>query len=291
MFPIACKLSSMEPRLEPVHERAHRVADAPSGTAAIDKTMAVLDLVALAVTPPAFAELVDASGLPRGTLHRLLAALVRHGMVALSPERRYVGGIHLLELARRTWESSDLRLAAHESIRALSRRTHETVHLATLDHDSVVYIDKVECDYPLRLHSAIGKRGPVHCTAVGKAMAASLDDAEREALVGRLELRRFTDATLTSRPALWKALAAIRACGVAFDREEHAVGVHCVAAPVFDLRGRCVGGISLTAPVSRVGAKALAALARPVRDAAAAATRRLGGVVPGTRPPRAKRRT
>lgn len=244
------------------------------------KTIALLDLVAMAGEPPTFADLARSSGLPRGTLHRLITALVDHGMIATSAsDHRYVPGYHLLELARRTWESSDLRRAAADPIRELNRRTGETVHVATLLDDSVIYIDKVECDYPLRLHSSIGKRGPVHCTAVGKVMAAHLDPVEQRSLVGRLELRRHTPATLTSRSALLKALAAIRSHGVAFDREEHVAGIHCVAAPLFDYRGRCVGGLSITAPVTRVDAKRLAGYARLVRDAAALASRGLGGVL------------
>ena len=235
----------------------------------------------MADVPPSFGEIATATGLPRGTLHRLLAALMDHGLIAASTaERAYVPGVHLLALARRTWESSDLRRAAADAIRALSARTRETVHLATLDGDNVVYIDKVECDHPLRLYSAIGKRGPVHCTAVGKVMAAYLEPDKRQALVDRLELRRHTAATLTSRTALLKALDEIRRRGVGFDREEHAVGIHCVAAPVFDFRGRCAGGISITAPTARVDAQQLAGFARLVAQAAAQATSHLGGASP-----------
>ena len=164
------------------------------------------------------------------------------------------------------------------------------MHLATLDDDSVVYIDKVECDHPLRLHSAIGKRGPVHCTAVGKVMAAYLDEDKQRALVERLDLRRHTATTLTSRGSLLKALADIRTNGVGFDHEEHATGIHCVAAPLFDFRGRCAGGISITAPTARVDAQKLAGFARLVVGAAAQATRRLGGVPPTEPAPRSERR-
>ena len=90
-------------------------------------------------------------------------------MIALSPvDRRYVPGTHLLELAQPTWEGSDLRRAAADAIRDLNRRTRETVHLATLEEDSVVYIDKVECDYP---SPSFGHRQarprPLHCSREG----------------------------------------------------------------------------------------------------------------------------
>lgn len=267
-----------EPLVAPQRAVARVPRRGPQGTAALGKTMEVLDLVSLAVQPPSFTELAKSSGLPRATLHRLLAALIDHRMVEVSAaEGRYVPGMHLLELARRTWDQSDLRRAAGEAISELGRRSGETVHLATLSGDSVVYIDKVECDYPLRLHSSIGKRGPVHCTAVGKAMAAWLSPTEQRALVERLDLQRHTVHTLVTEQALLDALARIRVDGVAYDREEHVLGIHCVAAPVFDFRGRCVGGISVTAPLSRVDAAQLEVCAQWVRAAAVDTTRRLGG--------------
>ncbi len=240
--------------------------------------MELLDLVGLAEKPPSFIELAAASGLPRGTLHRLLAALTEHGMVQVSADdRRYAPGTHLLTLAQKTWERMDLRGAAAQAIAELGRLTGETVHLATLSGDSIVYIDKVESIYPLRLHSAVGRRNPIHCTALGKAMAAHLGESERAALVHRLDLQRHTRTTLCTPGALLKALARVRAEGVAFDMEEHVIGNHCVAAPVFDFRGHCLGSISVTAPAMRVDARKLRGFAVLVREAAAATGRRLGG--------------
>jgi DNA-binding IclR family transcriptional regulator len=271
--------TSSNPSVAPASAAAARTPRrGPQGTAALGKTMEVLDLVGLAAQPPSFTELAKASGLPRATLHRLLAALIDHRMVEVSAaDGRYVPGMHLLELARRTWEQADLRRAAAEAIAELGRRSGETVHLATLSDDSVVYIDKVECDYPVRLHSSIGKRGPVHSTAVGKVMAAWLSPTEQRALVARLDLQRYTEHTLVTQKALLAALARIREDGVAYDREEHVLGMHCVAAPVFDFRGRCVGGISVTAPLSRVDAAQLEVCAQWVRAAAGDTARRLGG--------------
>lgn len=252
----------------------------PPGTSAIAKTLELMDLVALAPRPPSFTQLMQSSGLPRATLHRLLGVLVDHGMLQATPERCYTPGMHLLELSRHTWENLDVRQAAAPAIAELGRRTGETVHLAMLSDDAVVYIDKVECDYPLRLHSSIGKRGPVHCTAVGKAMAACLPPAEQRALAARLELKRHTPHTLASQRALLAELARIRDEGLAFDREEHVIGIHCVAAAILDFRGRCVGGISLTAPTARVDAARLAEYGAWVRAAADDAARRLGGSAP-----------
>src|SRR5688500_6125982 len=109
-------------RLGPQRADVARSAKGPRGTAALAKTIDLLDRVAMAEAPPTFAALVAATGLPRGTLHRLLAALIEHRLVeAPDDDRRYVVGTHLLELARRSWERSDLRRAAAEAIAELHR--------------------------------------------------------------------------------------------------------------------------------------------------------------------------
>lgn len=248
--------------------------------------MQVLDLVAQAASPPAFAELAAASGLPRGTLHRLLTAWVALDMIVLAPEdRRYRPGPHLLTLARNTWERMDVRAAAAAPIRRVSAATGETVHLAVLSGDAIVWLDKVESSSPLRLHSAVGGRGPVHCTAVGKAMMAFLDPGAQRALLARLELCRYTERTLTSRPQLRTHLQQVREAGVAFDLEEHREGIHCVGAPVFDYQRRCVAAISITAPVTRVDLRRLRGYAALVRGAADEAAATLGGAGPAVHPP------
>ena len=233
------------------------------------KSMELLDLIGLADQPPTFTDLAASSGLPRGTLHRLLAALSEHGMVEISElDRRYTPGMHLLTLAQRTWEKMDLRRAAADAILALNQRTGETVHLATLSGDAIVYIDKVECRHPLRLHSAIGKRGPVHCTAVGKVMAAFLPPEEQRALVHRLDLQRHTVTTLTTPATLLRALKRIRAEGIAFDREEHVAGNHCVAAPVFDRPDHLLATVWASAVAGRMPKGRFAAVAVEVMKAA-----------------------
>lgn len=257
--------------------------EGPAGTQALSRAMAVLDLVAAAEVPPTFGDLARSTGLARGTLHRLLAAWIDKAMIVPAQAGEgYRPGPHLLELARHTWERMDLRTAAAAPIAALHARTQETVHLAILSDDAIVYIDKIESTHPLRLHSAIGKRGPVHCTAVGKVMAAYLDRDEQRRLVDRLDLVRHTGATLASRTRLLAALASIRAEGLAYDLEEHREGIHCVAAPMFDFRGRCVGGISITAPRVRVDLRTLRRYGEGLRACAAEASRRLGGAPPPT---------
>ncbi|MET3794743.1 IclR family transcriptional regulator [Aquamicrobium terrae] len=249
-----------------------------TGTAALEKGLDVLRMVAGADAPQGFADLMASTGMPRSTLHRILILLTARGLVARDiTGQGFVPGIGLMELARLSWERSDVRAAASGPLRELAARVGEAVHLATLVDREVVYLDKVESEHPVRLYSAIGKRGPVHCTSVGKAMAAFLPERARTDLLAGLSFVRFTPATIVTPARMADEFKAVRASGSAFDREEHQQGVHCVAAPIFDFRGHPVAGISITAPVFRVSRDQLEAFAPMVREAAAAATAALGG--------------
>jgi IclR family acetate operon transcriptional repressor len=165
----------------------------------------------------------------------------------------------------------------------LAARTGETANLVVRDSLEAVYIDHVIGTKVSKLFTEIGQRVPLHCTAVGKVLLAYAPPAEREDLVARLELRRLTPNTITSRGALRRELAAVRSAGCAVDREEHELGVACVAAPVWDASGDLAAAVGVSGPSGRV-LTAVAALSKRVRVCAAEASRALGGEALRTAP-------
>lgn len=248
------------------------------GTGALDKGLKLLARVCDATHPPRFTDLLRETKLPKATLHRLLGALVEHRLLAVDPvDQTYRLGLRTLEMAQRAWEDQDVRSAAAEDILWLGDQTGETVHLAVLDDTEVVYIDKVESRQRIRMFSAIGKRGPLHCTGVGKAMLAYLDDAQRAALVERLPLKRFTPHTHAAKSSLTRNLAEIRKLGYSRDLEEHEIGIRCAAAPIFDYRGKVVASVSVTGPSFRLSVDDLDTFGRLVVQAARRITQKLGG--------------
>ena len=250
----------------------------PKGTGALDKGLNLLARVCDAPSPPRFTDLLHETGLPKATLHRLLGALVEHRLLQVDArDQGYRVGLRALEMAQQSWQELDVRSAAADEILRLGVKTGETVHLAVLDDTEVVYIDKVESSQRIRMFSAIGKRGPLHCTGVGKAMLAFVEDGTRERLIARLPLRRFTPHTFATRPALEKHLAEIRRRGYAKDLEEHELGIRCAAAPIFDYRGQVVASVSVTAPSFRLTLEHLDTIAPAVVEAARNITRKLGG--------------
>ncbi len=241
-----------------------------TGDGALVKALALLDAVAAAPGPVRFVDLQHAQGLPKATLHRLLRALTAQRMLAYDPQtQRYAPGLRLVRLGHAAWRRASLAEVARPILDALSAETGETIHLAQLDAGQVLYIDKRDARRPLAMFSDAGKVGPAYCTGVGKAMLAFADPAESEGLLSRQSHHRHTPHTLDA-PALRADLAAIRARGVAFDRQEHEPGIICVAAPILAARGVALGAISVTSSTARRSLDDLAALAPRLRAAAAA---------------------
>jgi len=116
----------------------------------------------------------------------------------------------------------------------------------------VIYLDRVEAAWPLRMNLSSGSRVPLHCTASGKLLLALQPKAARARLLAHLVLTRFTDTTLTDAKRLGAELAAIRARRHATDNEEYHAGLVCVAVPVSDARKRACAAIAVQAPVSRM---------------------------------------
>jgi DNA-binding IclR family transcriptional regulator len=226
-------------------------ADA-NGTGTLGKAMDVLDAVAAAPSPLRFTDLLQCVDQPRGTLHRQISNLVEEGLLSVRKDHSYELGIRLLRLASQAWSGNQFRMIAEPHLRRLHDATGETVHLGVLSGSEVVYLDKVEGRQAVRMHSQIGNASPVYCTGVGKAALSALPEEELERRLSVLRFRTYTPTTLAGVEALRREIGEIRRTGIAYDREEHEPGIHCVAAPVHSRNRDFVAGVSVTAPVYRI---------------------------------------
>jgi DNA-binding IclR family transcriptional regulator len=157
-----------------------------------------------------------------------------------------------LRLASKAWSDNQFRLVAEPHLRRLHDLTGETVHLGVLSGSEVIYLDKVEGRQVVRMHSQIGNASPTYCTGVGKAALSALSDEALERRIAALRFHLHTPATLPDADALRREIAEIRRSGVAYDREEHEAGIHCVAAPIHSPSRDFVAGVSVTAPAYRI---------------------------------------
>ncbi|PYT77396.1 MAG: hypothetical protein DMG40_23655 [Acidobacteria bacterium] len=246
----------------------------PVGT--LSKTLKILELICDSPKGLRLKEISEKTGFNKSTAYRFLAHLEREGYLVRNGSQSYVLGIRFMEMAARGHWVEGLRSIAWPFLLDLQRLTSETVNLALLDVDAVLYLEVLESPHAFRLVSRPGMKRPLHCTALGKALLAFLSEPERERLLNSLALERQTAKTITTRAGLRKEIATIRERGYAIDDEEVNVGARCVAVPVLDSRERAIASISLAAPVSRIPQTKIPSLAKALQRTATAISARIG---------------
>jgi IclR family acetate operon transcriptional repressor len=222
------------------------------------------------------AEAAKATGLSRSATYRIADRLRGWGFLEANPATEALRlGSEAVRLGMAALASLEVTRVAPPHLRRLADRTQETVNLAVLDGDEIVYIHKEEGTLAVKMSAQLGSRRPLHCTALGKAYLAALPPRELEVRLAGLELTRFTAATITDPAALGAELDRVRRRGWAVDDEEVEEGVYCLGAAVRDHRRLAVAAISVAGPAYRVRAKATQTGAL-VAETAAAISRRLG---------------
>jgi len=241
------------PERSPDRKAPRRSGERRKKGSAIERTLAILEAMAVAPGPRAASDVAAALGVPKPTVHRICLMLEREGFLRREPDaKRFTVGPRMTRLAQGGLKASARLGARHAILENLSREIRETCNLGILDDRSVVYIDRVEADWPLRLHFEAGSRVDPHCTAMGKLFLAHLPEGERKRLLGALPLARYTAKTITNRNALDRELDRIRRSGYSTDDEEFLMGVVCLAAPITDAKGAVIAAVALQAPRARM---------------------------------------
>jgi IclR family acetate operon transcriptional repressor len=212
---------------------------------AIEKLVAVLEALP---DHDRVKSLSEATGLPASTTHRILSQLAELGWVHAS-DRSYAPGPRLLSLSRRIDADTTLARIASEPVRRLSAHTGYTVHFAVLHGDVAVYAIKTEGRRAYLMRSRVGDELPLHRSAIGKAILATLPEPQVRQIAERTGLPGATPATITQVDALIEHLAQVRHRGWAVDDEENEEHTRCVGAAVLDPAGRVLGAVSLSALV------------------------------------------
>jgi sugar lactone lactonase YvrE/DNA-binding IclR family transcriptional regulator len=240
--------------------------------------MSLLNMLSIARTPMTFTELLRAGNLPKATLHRILATLMREGLLRHDAySKTYQLGFRLLELAHEVWSNFDLRLAAQDELIRLRNMVGETVQLAVLDGDRVVLIASEESGRDVRLASNVGLRLPIHATALGKVIVAYLDPQKQTELLQSLTMQAYTDRTLTTMGDLRRELDLTRARGYGLEYMEFDTSVAGVAAPIFDIEGRPIGAVSFSGQPKQLDAARAHSLTSTLIGAARTISHNAGG--------------
>ena len=181
-----------------------------------------------------------------------------------------------LTISSKLLESIDLRTEAKPYLQLLENETNEVIHLVVFDQGEVVYIEKLEGNELLRMHSRVGKRAPMHCTSVGKAILANLSRTEAIDILERKGMPRHTDDTITDLDEFLKELDAVREQGYALDLEENEHGITCIAAPIFDHSGNVYASVSISGTTERMTKERLNLLKTRIIDIGGLISSKLG---------------
>ena len=214
---------------------------------------------------------------PKSSLLPLLRTLTARGYLEQDALGEYRLGPKARELGMGLPAHGELPAIARPVLRELMQRTRETVFLGVLGDDgaAVVFIDKIESEQVIRYAAGVGARRPLHATSSGKVLLAFLPPPQREKILRALPLKRYTEQTVTSLPALRASLEEVRRNRVCVNLDELAIGAAGIAAPIFDHDGRVVGACAIGGPTDRVQPR-LEALAAEVKAAARAISGCLG---------------
>ncbi|WP_104205156.1 IclR family transcriptional regulator [Billgrantia saliphila] len=239
----------------------------------------------LAATPGglSLSELAEMVDLAPSTTHRLLQALQGQGFITQDVDLGvWKIDVKTFRIGNSFLEARDFVAASRPFLRRLTAQTGETANLGIRDGATAVFLAQSESPQMMRMITRLGSRAPLHASGVGKALMAWLPDDEFERVLAERGLERVTENTLHSSETLRANLALVRRLGYACDREEHAIGLHCVAACLHDEHGTPLAAISVSGPVARIPESRLKELGELVHETAAEITTRLGGRMPAS---------
>ncbi|WNL39196.1 IclR family transcriptional regulator C-terminal domain-containing protein [Halomonas sp. PAMB 3232] len=243
--------------------------------------LTLLEHLAASPLGMALSELAETAALAPSTTHRLLQALQSQGFVTQEGEQGlWRIDVKTFRIGNSFLEARDVVATSRPFLRRLTADTGETANLGIRDGATAVFLAQHESTQMMRMITKLGSRAPLHASGVGKALLAGMSDDERAELLKGDALSRVTPNTFFDPEAIEAEVRTIRAQGFACDREEHAIGLHCVAACIFDERRMPLAAISVSGPMARIPEERLMALGALVREAANNITARLGGRLP-----------
>lgn len=220
----------------------------PVGIQSVQRALYILERLSSLKDGATASELAREIGVNRSTVFRLMETLIEKGFVRQSVRtKRYYLTMKVFTLGSKLLAQMDIRNQARGVLEQLQKETGHTIHLGIRDNYEVVYIDKIMGSGPIQMYSSIGKRAPLYCTGLGKAILAFFKERELEDYIQTVKFKKYTPNTITDPKDLLIELENIRNKGYALDLEEHENGIRCVGAPIFDHNDEVIGSISVAA--------------------------------------------
>jgi len=250
------------------------------------RLFALLEVVAAKDRFFSLQSLVEDTGLPKPTLHRMLQQLENAGILQREGDgRHYSTGMRLRQMAEQLLLNDTVHGARHGVLRRLVDEVGESCNITALSGSEVLYLDRVETPVPLRFYLHPGSRVPAHCSASGKLFLAQMMPSQRRRLLEHVPLEKYTERTITDVAAFEREIERVKHDGYALDEEEFLPGLFCVAVLVPRAGGRSNTGIAIQGPAVRISQdKARKKLLPALRRAAKGLAKIEGAAMPDSEP-------
>lgn len=223
----------------------------PESVAAVLKVFAILQALAER-DETGVSELSMRLAMPKATIYRFLQTMKSLGYIRQEADsERYGLTMKMFELGTKALQYHDLVELAKLRMQLLADETGETVHLGMLIDSEIIYVHKVDSRHMLGMYSRVGRRAPLHCTAIGKVLLAWEHPERRERILAGCDFKRYRDKTITEPAAFAAELERVRAQGFGEDREEFDDHIRCLGVPIFDRLNQPVAGLSVSFPTFR----------------------------------------
>lgn len=246
----------------------------------LDRAMEVFEYLSKTQGKP-LSEIAEETRQSPATVYRILVTLEGRNMVEFDTEAQHWHiGPRAFTIGARYLRRTSLVDRARPILRKLMEVTGETANLGVAKEGTILFLSQVETHANIRAFFPPGTLSPMHASGIGKALLAFMEEERLERLLGAAALEQFTDYTITDVETLRTSLSEIRQKGFSVDDEEKSPGMRCIAAPVFDLNGEAVAGISVSGPTNRLSTSEIERLSRPVIEAADQLTHAIGGTRP-----------
>jgi len=244
----------------------------------VSKVIQILELLDQSHSGLLLREIVNTTRINKSTAYRFLSHLESEGYVFRDSDGYYMVGPKLAKLGSGANYQATLCRASAGVLEQLRTETGETVNLAILDGSEILYLSVFESQHTFRMASEVGRRRPLYCTALGKALLAYLSPEQQRKIISATRFDRFTPHTICSAEELGKDLHKIHRRGFALDDEETVVGARCIAVPIVNRDHKVIGRISVSGPVVRLTKRQVPEIAALLRAGAEAIAKRLSAL-------------
>lgn len=247
---------------------ADHSGESPKRDDMVGKALRLLTILGEAPHGATLSELARRAGYPVSTTHRLLTSISREQFAVLDDERRWNLGLRLFELGQRVLNARGFAGVTTPVLQRVSERTGEPTLMSVREGHEQLYVQHTEGSRQIQITGEPGKRGPLHCTSMGKCLIAFAPAEERERLLSELDLPKMGPRTITDRQSFRHTIETVRVNGYATAQEEHEQGILAIGVPVLAPDDTVVAALSTAAPAFRTSIELMHEYLEPLREAA-----------------------